>query len=208
MEITNIRTLGVSRRIVALLLVLLPLTAFTQTARQVLDKTAAVVSSKSGAKASFNIKNDNLNTSGTIAIKGRMFHATTPQAIVWYDGKTQWTYMKKNEEVNIANPSEAEQASINPYTFIYMYKQGYSYTLQKKGSSYEVHLKATDKRRKIQEMYTTVDAKTSVPSQIRIRQQKSWTTIIISNFKTAKLPDGIFRFNAKEFPNAEVIDLR
>ena len=182
--------------------------AYGQSAKEVLDKTAAVVSSKSGAKASFTIKNDNMNTSGTIAIKGRMFHAATPQAIVWYDGKTQWTYMKKNEEVNIANPTEAEQASINPYTFIYMYKQGYSYTLQKKGTNYEVHLKATDKKRSIQEMYIVVNAKTSVPSQIRIRQQKSWTTIAISNFKTAKLSDGIFRFSAKEFPNADIIDLR
>jgi hypothetical protein len=116
--------------------------------------------------------------------------------------------MKKNEEVNIANPTETEQASINPYTFIYMYKQGYSYTLQKKGTNYEVHLKATDKKRSIQEMYIVVNAKTSVPSQIRIRQQKSWTTIAISNFKTAKLSDEIFRFSAKEFPNADIIDLR
>ena len=182
--------------------------AYGQSAKEVLDKTAAVVSSKIGAKASFTIKNDNMNTNGTIAIKGRMLHAATPQALVWYAGKTQWTYMKKNEEVNIANPSEAEQASINPYTFIYMYKQGYSYTLQKKGTNYEVHLKATDKKRSIQEMYIVVNAKTSVPSQIRIRQQKSWTTIAISNFKTAKLSDGIFRFSAKEFPNAEIIDLR
>lgn len=179
-----------------------------QTAKQVLDKAAAVVSNKSGAQASFTIKNDNFNTSGTIAIKGRKFHASTPQAIVWYDGKTQWTYMKKNDEVNVATPSEAEQAAINPYTFIYMYKQGYSYTLQKKGANNEVYLKATDKKRGIQEMYIIVNAKTSVPSQIRMRQQKGWTTITISNFKTAKLSDEIFRFNAKDFPNAEIIDLR
>ena len=209
MEIMNICLLRFSRKVIPiLLLTLLPLASLAQTAQQVLDKTAAVVSTKSGAQASFTIKSDNLNTSGTIAIKGRMFHASTPQAIVWYDGKTQWTYMKKNEEVNVANPSEAEQASINPYTFIYMYKQGYSYTMQKKGTKNEVHLKATDKKRGIQEMYIVVDAKTSVPSQIRLLQHKGWTTITISNFKTAKLSDGIFRFNAKEFPNAEVIDLR
>ena len=179
-----------------------------QTAKQVLDKVAAVVANKSGVQASFTIKNDNLNTNGTLAIKGRKFHATTSQAVVWYDGKTQWTYMKKNDEVNIATPSEAEQAAINPYTFIYMYKQGYSYTLQKKGTDNVVHLKATDKKRGMQEMYITINAKTSVPSQIRMRQQKGWTTITISNFKTAKLSDEFFRFDSKVFPNAEIIDLR
>ena len=149
-----------------------------------------------------------MSASGTIAIKGRKFHATTPQATIWFDGKTQWTYLKKNEEVNVANPSEAELAAINPYSFIYMYKNGYAYTLKKKGNNYEIHLTAKDKKRGIQEMYLLVNQKTSVPSQIRMRQKKGWTTISISQFKQANLSDGIFRFNSKDFPNAEVIDLR
>ncbi len=183
-----------------------PLSA--QTARQVLDKTAAVVANKSGAQASFVMKGGNINTSGTIAIKGRKFQATTPQATVWFDGKTQWTYVKQNEEVNVANPSEAELQAINPYTFIYMYKNGYKPTMTKKGASYEVHLKATDKKRSIQEMYVVVNAKSYAPSQIRLLRKGGWTTIDISNFKKAKLADGAFRFNSKDFPHAEVIDLR
>jgi len=182
----------------------LPLNA--QTAKQVLDKTAAVVSNKSGAQASFTIKGNNINTSGTIAIKGKKFHATTPQATIWFDGKTQWTYMKKNDEVNVSNPTEAELAAINPYNFIYMYKNGYTSTLTKKGSNYEVHLTASKKS--ISELYIVVDQKTYVPSQIRLKQQKGWTTIDIKNFKKANLADGAFRFNSKDFPTAEVIDLR
>ena len=178
-----------------------------QSAKQVLDKTASVVAAKSGAKASFTIKADQMNTSGTIAIKGRKFHATTPQATIWFDGKTQWTYLKKNEEVNIANPSEAELAAINPYNFIYMYKNGYKYTMEKKNGSFIVHLTATDKRG-IKEMYITINQKTYIPSQIRMRQQKGWTTISISGFTQSKIADGMFRFNSKDFPNAEVIDLR
>lgn len=182
----------------------LPLNA--QTAKQVLDKTAAVVSNKSGAQASFTIKGNNINTSGTIAIKGKKFHATTPQATIWFDGKTQWTYMKKNDEVNVSNPTEAELAAINPYNFIYMYKNGYTSTMTKKGSNYEVHLTASKKS--ISELYIVVDQKTYVPSQIRLKQQKGWTTIDIKNFKKANLADGAFRFNSKDFPTAEVIDLR
>ena len=181
--------------------------AVAQTAKQVLDKTASVVAAKSGAKALFSIKADQMNTSGTIAIKGRKFHATTPQATIWFDGKTQWTYLKKNEEVNIANPSEAELAAINPYNFIYMYQKGYKYTMEKKNGSFIVHLTATDKRG-IKEMYITVNQKTYIPSEIRMRQQKGWTTISISGFTQSKIADGMFRFNSKDFPNAEVIDLR
>lgn len=188
------------------LFILLPVSA--QTAQQVLDKTAAVVSAKNGAQASFTIKGDNMNTSGTIAIKGRKFHATTPQAVVWFDGKTQWTYIKKNDEVNVANPSDSELAAINPYSFMYMYKKGYSYTMVKKGASYEVHLTATDKQRSIQEMYLVIIQKSYVPSQIRLKQKKGWTTIDIRHFKATNLSDGLFRFNSKDFPSAEVIDLR
>jgi len=193
---------------VFVLMLLLAAASYAQSAKEVLDKTAAVVSAKSGAQASFTIKGDNMNTSGTIAIKGRKFHATTPQAVVWFDGKTQWTYIKKNDEVNVANPSESELAAINPYSFIYMYKKGYSYTMTKKGGNYEVHLTATDKQRGIQEMYLVINQKTSVPSQIRLKQKKGWTTIDIRNFKATNLSDGIFRFNSKDFPSVEVIDLR
>lgn len=181
--------------------------AYGQSAKQVLDKTAAVVAAKSGAKASFTIKGDQMNASGTIAIKGRKFQASTPQATIWFDGKTQWTYLKKNDEVNVANPTEAELAAINPYNFIYMYKKGYKFTMEKKNGSFIVHLTATDKR-SIQEMYITINPKSYIPSQIRMRQQKGWTTITISGFKQSKLSDGLFRFNSKDFPNAEVIDLR
>jgi len=191
-----------------LLLALFALPVNAQTAKQVLDKAAAVVSNKSGAQASFTIAGENMNTSGTIAIKGKKFHATTPQAIVWFDGKTQWTYMKKNDEVNVAHPDDSQLQAINPYNFIYMYKKGYSSRMTKKGGSYEVHLKADSKKSGIQEMYIVVNQKTSVPSQVRMKQQKGWTTIDISNFKQAKLSDSTFRFNSKDFPDAEIIDLR
>lgn len=189
------------------LLLLMAVASYGQTAKQVLDKTASIVSAKSGAKALFSIQGDQFITNGTIAIKGRKFHAVTVQATIWFDGKTQWTYMKKNEEVNVANPSEAELAAINPYNFIYMYKKGYKYTMEKKNGSFIVHLTATDKRN-IPEMYITIDQKTYIPSQIRLQQQKGWLTIGIKDFTQSNLPDGMFRFNSKDFPNAEVIDLR
>ena len=178
-----------------------------QTAKAVLDKTASMVSNKSGAKASFTIKGDQMNASGTIAIKGRKFQAATPQASIWFDGKTQWTYLKKNDEVNIATPSVEEQQAINPYNFINMYKNGYKYTMEKKNGHFIVHLTASGKK-SISEMYITINQKSYVPSQIRYKTGKGWIIIDIRNFKAASLADGLFRFNAKDFPNAEVIDLR
>jgi hypothetical protein len=41
-----------------------------------------------------------------------------------------------------------------------------------------------------------------------MKTAKGWTNINISNFRKASLPDKVFRFNAKDYPQAEVIDLR
>ena len=182
--------------------------SYAESAKSVLDKASAAVSKKSGVSADFQLRSGQYETDGTIAVKGTKFHATTPLAIVWFDGKTQWTYMKKNDEVNVSNPTEAELQAINPYNFINMYKKGYKYTLKTTGGSHVVHLTATNKQRGVQEMYITVNKTTYVPTEVKMRQGSKWTTITIKNFKASPLSDNLFRFNSKDFPHAEVIDLR
>ena len=178
-------------------------------AKKVLDKTASVVGRKGGASASFKVSSTKYgNTSGTISIKGNKFHAKTPQAIVWFDGKTQWTYMNSTEEVNIITPNEAQQAAMNPYQFINLYKSGFDMSMKTVSGYYQVHLTAQNKKRSVQEMYININKKTYIPSQVKMRQGSSWTTIDISNFKASNQHNSLFTFKAKDFPKAEVIDLR
>lgn len=176
-------------------------------ARKILDKTASIIGRKGGAVANFSISGKYGNSSGTIAIKGNKFNAKTPQAIVWYDGKTQWTYMKKNQEVNVSTPTEAQQQSMNPYKFISIYKNGFKLGMMNVSEGWQIHLYATNQKRTIKEMYIVV-GKNYLPKTIRMRQSNGWTTIKVTNFKAKNLADTMFRFNAKDFPNAEVIDLR
>ena len=75
-------------------------------------------------------------------------------------------------------------------------------------SEYKVHLVAQNQGRTIKEMYITIDKRTNLPKQVKMRQANGWTTINISNFKAENQTDASFRFNAKDFPKAEVIDLR
>jgi outer membrane lipoprotein-sorting protein len=174
----------------------------------VLDKAAAHITVKEGVKANFKMQGGIGNTSGIILIKGKKFHASTPQATVWFDGKTMWTYMKKNEEVNVSNPTEAQLQAINPYNFINLYKNGYNSTLNNTGNSYVVHLTTTAKNRKIKELFITIDKKSYHPTQVKLLQGKNWTIFDITDLSKSKVSDSQFRFNAKDFPKAEVIDLR
>ena len=200
------------KRIVFMMAILVCVGTAAQTskeARKILDKTAATISSKGGAYAKFTISNvKSGSTNGTIYIKGNMFKAITPEATVWFNGKTQWSYMSQTEEVNITTPTREEQMAMNPYTFINLYKQGYNLSKENKGGNYNIHLVATDKKMGIQEMYISVNQKTFVPTSVRMRQGGDWTTINISNFKKSVLASSIFVFNKSEYPNAEVVDLR
>lgn len=178
-------------------------------ARAVLDKTAQIVGRKGGAYAEFSIGGGNYRSvSGKLAIKGRKFQATTPQAIVWYDGKTQYTLMRKTNEVNITIPSQAQRMKMNPYTFLNLYKAGYNLSMTTKGSDYNVHLVAKSNSRSVKEVYILVDSKTYAPQQVKMKQGSQWTTINIRNFQARNQPNSVFTFRAKDFPNAEIIDLR
>lgn len=192
---------------IILAILAIALTASAQTATQVLDKTAAIVGRSGGASAHFTMSTGSGSVSGTIAIKGKKFYANTGSAKVWFDGKTQWAWLRSTDEVNITTPTQAEQMSMNPYTFINIYKTGFTTTMKAVGSNYQVHLTAQNKQRSVQEMYITI-SKNYVPVSVKMRSGNSWTNIVISNFKAVNQNDATFKFNPKNCPGAEIIDLR
>jgi len=196
--------------LIALLLIISPaVCGLAQTAKTVLDKCAATISAKEGVSADFRMESAQYgNASGQISVKGQKFYATTPMATMWFDGKTQWTYLQRNNEVSVTNPTEAQLQAINPYNFINMYKKGFTYSMTTSAASYRVHLSATDPKRKVQEMFITIDKKGYTPSEVKMRQGQKWTTFTISHLTVKSLDDSKFRFNSKDFPSAEVIDLR
>lgn len=194
--------------VLTMTLLLATAASYSQTATQVLDKAAQKLTIKTGVSANFKATTTQGTISGTIAVKGNKFMATTQHTKVWFDGKTQWTYLTRNDEVNISNPKESELQSLNPYNFLTMYKKGYKSTMSKNGTSYVVHLTADSKAKKVQEMFITVYSKSYALSQVKMLQGKKWITFDVSNLKQEALADAMFSFNAKDFPSAEVIDLR
>ena len=190
-------------------LLMLSATTFAQTALSVLDKCAATVAVKDGVSASFTMNSAQYgNASGTIAIKGQKFHMASNTTTMWFHGKTLWTYMASNEEVNISTPTAQQLQSLNPYNFINLYKSGYSYTMTTSASTFNVHLTSTNAQHKITEGFITVDKSTYAPKEIKLLQGTKWTTFTISGLKAEKLDDSKFRFNSSAYPDAEIIDLR
>mgnify|MGYP001749386909 FL=1 len=201
----------IQRNILFALAFILSVNAFSQSsadAKKVLDKAAAVVGRRGGAAANFSITGGEVGrTSGSIIIKGNKFKAITPETTIWFDGKTQWAYMKSTNEVNVSTPSEAKRLSMNPYAFITMYKNGYHMSMKATAAAYIVHLQAIHPARSMQEFYVTI-SKTFYPQQIKMLQGKKWVTINISSFRAASHPNSYFRFRHSDAPSAEVVDLR
>lgn len=200
------------RKLTVILLVLFPLlssAAGDGEARRILDRTAAALSGASGVQANFTLSGAKTGSvSGTLAVKGRKYFISTPQTTVWYNGKTQWTYMRQNDEVNVSAPTAAQQSSINPYRFLSLYKTGYALSSVTRGGTHTVTMKAQTGRQPIREAVITIDAKTGRPSQIRILQGGAWLTIRVSGYRAQKLADSMFVFDKRKYPSAEIVDLR
>ena len=162
-------------------------------AKAVLDKTAEAFRKAGGVKADFIIKSvtNGLvegSESGTIQLKGEKFVLKASEVITWFDGKTQW----------------------------YMYQKGFSYklgTVKTYGGKavWEVILTAKDKKQDLERITLYVTKNTYEPLYILLQQrdQQTRNEITVTGYQTRlNYADSIFSFDKKQYPNAEIIDLR
>lgn len=196
------------KKLLTLLFAVFTLGVNAQSAKQVLDKTAALCSS-GAVQAKFTAKGGSATGSGTLITQGNKFTLQSSDATIWFDGKTEWSLVAGSGEVNIVEPTSKEIAQMNPMNFINLYKSGYKSSVKTVGSSYEVHLTATGNK-PIKEMYVIVSKTSYKPQVIKLRTgSKNWTIITVNSFtQLGKKPDSFFRFNAKDHPKTRIIDMR
>ena len=189
-------------------------------AKVVLEKTAEAFKKAGGVRVDFTLKavNDGHlegRENGIIQLKGE-FMLKTSETTTWFDGKTQWSYMVRNDEVNVSNPTQEELQQINPYTFLYMYQKGFSYKLgtvkvYQGKAVWEVILTANDKKQELESITLYVTKSTYEPVYIQLQQrgQKTRNEITVTAYQTGlDYADHVFTFDRKAYPTAEVIDLR
>lgn len=192
-----------------------------QNAKSVLDKTAANFTQKGIVKAEFTLKNftgqkqTGQAVTGNIILNGKKFKLNAEGITTWFDGKTQWTYVPENEEVNVTEPTDEELQAINPYNFLNFYKKGYSYkfgqTKKFMGKDiHEIQLVAQKKEMDIKQVVLFVDKSNNQLLQIKFRQgTNNWMSITVNSFVgNQKISENAFKFEKKDAPNAEIIDLR
>lgn len=192
-----------------------------QNARAILDKAAAAYTKAGGLTASFTLDSKEIKTKsiysidGTISMKGDRFKIDIPDATTWFDGKTQWVYMKGTDEVNITEPTGEELQGISPSSIFSIYKQGFDllYKGEKKVAGialFEVELISQNKSSNFTKIIVQIDKTTNLFHQIILFDKSGYENkLSIKKMKTnINLLDKTFIFNKSEYPDVEIIDLR
>lgn len=130
------------------------------------------------------------------------------------DGKTQWTYMVKEKEVQV-NDASNNTDGMNPAQLFTMYEKGYKYLftgLQKvAGKSYQVvELTPTDAKQSIFKVKLFVDKlkKQIYSAQLFDKNGNRYNYTIKTFTPNATVAADAFTFNPKAHPGVEVVDLR
>ena len=186
------------------------LMAEAQEATKILDKSAATLRAAGNVKIAFTLEVDGGASTGYIKLQRQKFVINMGGTITWFDGKTMWTYVKANDEVNVTTPSSDAVAKMNPYAFLSFYKKGYTAKMGK-GTAKEDEVILTGKAGSpFKKVVVRINKSTKYPTVITMTTPKdAVTTIRCNSFqKNQKYKDSTFQFNKKNYPNAEVVDLR
>ncbi len=188
-------------------------------AKALLDKAASVYENAAGVEANFTItqlqgKQEQSSTDGKILVSKGKAHVETDVALVWSDGTNLWTMQKGDTEVNLTTPTEEEKEGMNPYTYLRLYRQGYT-CKTKKGSlsngkqGHKIYMNTNDGSADIREAYIELDNSNALVRVSFRRGSDAWTRIVLGGIS---LKDNVspssFTFPSSEYPGVEVVDMR
>lgn len=154
------------------------------------------------------------NLNGDIVVSGQKFRLKISGQEVINDGKTTWTYLKTENEVNISD-SDPETQEMSPSQIYTMYKKGYKYNyvqqLQEGGEALDVIELAPENRQndvfKVRLKVRKKDA--SVKSWQIFKKSGNQYTFYIKKFEPNPPVDATtFAFDKAKYKGVKVVDLR
>lgn len=154
------------------------------------------------------------NINGDIVVSGQKFRLKISGQEVITDGKTTWTYLKNENEVNIsdADPDTQEMSPSQIYT---MYKKGYKYTyvqqVQEGGEALDViELSPENRQNDVFKVRLKVRKKdASIKSWQVYKKSGNQYTFFIKKFQPNPPVDATtFAFDKAKYKGVKVVDLR
>lgn len=197
------------------------LSSNAQDAKSILDNANQSYNKAGGLIVKFTLNAEDTKSKitysqdGTTQLKGNKFKIEVPDGITWFDGKTQWTYAKGSDEVNVSNPTGDELAGISPFVLLNIYKKGFKLvyngeSVDKGKSIYSVDLIPETSKTDFKKISVNIDKSNWMFNSIKIYNKDGMVNHLIINKLQAgvNLSDDIFLFDKKNYPNVEIVDLR
>lgn len=198
-----------------------PLLAQNTKAKEVLDAVKNRYQKESAFKANFTstasspTAGTNETLEGEIIIKKEKFYLKLSAQHVITNGKTQWTYMKSANEVNISDYTpDDDEITPNKIYSLYETKYEYSYVEEKNEQGIPYHiieLKPKDfKNSKITKIRLKIVKSTnSIKSWEIFERNSNRYLYLITRFATVKVGDDYFKYKRSNYPSKpQEIDLR
>ncbi len=175
-------------------------------------------SESASAQMSFSLEitpaeSDSETFAGTFARKGSSFYLNSPMQSVISDGKDAWIYIPDNEEVQIVDADE-EGSLFSPQTLLEkFYNDSYKYrTLPaaSDGSQIIEFVPVNAEDEEIYKMKMTVQPTALLIQELKAfdRSGDTYTMTLSDQEFDLELADELFVFDAKNYPDAYIEDLR
>jgi outer membrane lipoprotein-sorting protein len=189
-------------------------------AQEILKGVSAKYKSYKSLTASFSLNlldkktNKVQSQKGTVTLKGNMYRLMMTDQEVMSDGKTQWTFLKESNEVQIAEV-ENKPDVLTPTNIFTMYETGFKTKFigekTENGSVVQkIELYPEDnKKNYIKILITILKSEKYVNSAKVFDKNGNEYTYSITKFApNATVTDDMFTFNKAKYPGVEIVDLR
>ncbi len=190
-------------------------------AKVILDKVSAKFKTYKTVTADFTLTILNAEgkvegtKKGILYIKGSKYRVNISGQEIYSDGNNIWTYDKSANEVQLtkfdpsANTITPQKMFTNFYDKDFLYKLN-GETKQGKKTIQEIELTPVDKTKTFFKVLVEIDKATKniVSTKVFEKNGNRYTYTITFMKTNTDIPESIFIFDQKKYPNAELIDLR
>jgi outer membrane lipoprotein-sorting protein len=190
-------------------------------AKVILDNVSAKFKTYKTVTADFTLSITNANgkvegtKKGIVYMRGSKYRVNISGQQIYSDGENIWTYDKSANEVQLTKFDPSSNTITPQKMFTNFYDKDFLYKLngeKKEGNKMvqEIELTPVDKTKTFFKVLVNVDKATKniISSKVFEKNGDRYIYTINSMKPNTNLPDSLFTFDAKKYPNVEVVDLR
>lgn len=189
---------------------------------EILDQVAVKTEKYVGLKIDFTMYVENLHNAKRDSYKGNavykqgLYKMDIMGQVVYSDGKTNWTYLKDADEINITNNSENEAFMTNPQAMLKDYKSKFKvnyisdkFEKNRALMEFDFYPKQIENK-KYSKITIRIDKTKKQIFSVRYvgKDGVNYLVEIDKMLENPTIADTEVKFNKASYPNAELIDMR